>query len=114
MRLSDYKGEQAIEILGDIIEPFAHIMADEKIQKMFNEKDKEGKKVVHAPIEYVKVALKNHQKEIIEILATVNGQTYDEYAETVNIFTLPGQILELVNDPQFKDLFTSQRQMPDN
>lgn len=110
MKLSDYKGEQAIDILAEIIEPFANIMADEKIQKMFKEREK----VNHAPIEYVKVALKNHKKEIIQILATVDGKTYEEYAETVNVFTLPGQILELVNDPQFKNLFTSQRQMPDN
>lgn len=107
-KLSDYKGEDAIEVLADIIEPFAIIMADSDIQKMAKEAA-EKKKAVQ-PISYIKVALKNHKHEVLEILARIQDMPVEEYAKTVNVITLPMEILAIVNDEAIKSLFTSHRQ----
>lgn len=107
-KLSDYKGEDAIEVLADIIEPFAIIMADSDIQKMAKEAADKKKSV--QPISYIKVALKNHKHEVLEILARIQDMPVEEYAKTVNVITLPMEILAIVNDEAIKSLFTSHRQ----
>lgn len=102
-KLSDYKGEEAIELMADIIEPLAVILADEAVQKLA----KAGEK---APVKYVKPMLKNHSAEVIEVLARIADEPVEEYNEKVNVFTLPAQLLALVNDPQVRSLFTLQGQ----
>lgn len=105
--LSDLKGEEALDVLADIIEPLAQVFADADIQKL-QKAQKEGKKI--APIEYIKIALKNHKEEVFYILSRVENVPVDEYKETVNIMTLPLQILSVANDPMVKSLFQSQSQ----
>lgn len=111
--LSDYKGEEALDILADIIEPLCMILADAEIQElnklmMAKKKKKDGKYVTK--IDFIKPALKNHKDEVIYILARIEGVTPDEYRDSVNILTLPTQILSVVNDPTIKSLFHSQSQ----
>ena len=52
--------------------------------------------------------IKNHKKEIVEIMARLDGKDPANY--TVNFFTLPMKVLEILNDPGIIDLFTSQGQ----
>lgn len=102
MKLSDYKGEEAIDILVELIEPAAVIMADKEIAQM-------AKGNVPA-VKVVKTAIKNHKKEVIEIMAILDGENPEEYAEKINVFSLPVKLLEILNDPLMKDLFMSQGQ----
>ena len=106
--LSDYKGEEALDVLADIIEPLCIVFADKEIQEL-NAKAKKERKII-PPIQYIKPALKNHKEEILSILARIEGVPVEEYKETVNIVTLPIQILSVVNDPNIKSLFQSQSQ----
>lgn len=105
MRLSDFKGEEALEVLGEIIEPLVAIISDEEIQKLV----KGGKKP--APIKFVKPALKNHKKEIIEVLAALNRKPVKEFEQEVNLLNLPVMIVDLINDPEVQNLFRSQGQI---
>lgn len=101
-KLSDYKGEEAIDLLADIMEPLALILADSEIQKLVKSRS--------PYIKYVKVALKNHKKEVIEILAMIEGVPFEEYVKTVTFLTLPTHVMAVINDPQMKSLFTLQGQ----
>lgn len=105
MKLSEYKGEQALDMLADIIEPAAIIMADKEIAAF-------AKSGMPA-IKFVKPIIKNHKKEVIEILAVLNGEDPKRYAEKVNLFTLPKKLLEIINDPDLMSLFSSQGQKMD-
>ena len=69
MRLSDYKGEEALDVLADIIEPMTFILADEEIQKMRKEAAEKKKAVPY--IKFVTPAIRNHKLEIIQILASI-------------------------------------------
>lgn len=101
MRLSDYKGEEALDVLADIIEPLANIITDEEIQKMAKQEN--------TPVlAMVKPAIKNHKKDLIAILARLENQPVEEYEKTMSLFTLPKQVLELLNDPEVQSLFQSQ------
>lgn len=83
MRLSDYKGESVIDLIGDIAEPIGALFKDEEIRKAFS-KDKNGERkgITLA----VKIACKEHKQDVIQILSTINGQTVEEYQPTFNEF----------------------------
>lgn len=104
MKLSDFRGEEALDVLADIFEPLAFICADEEIQKL-----RETPKPMMA---YIKPILKNRKKEIIQILARLNNQTEEEYREQLSLVTLPMQIMDFINDPEIQKLFFSQSQNP--
>lgn len=108
MRLSDFKGEEALDVLADIIEPLTFILADEDIQKM--RKEAAEKKVPVPYIKFVTPAIKNHKPEIIQILARLQRQTVEEYTADLTLATLPMQVLEFINDPEIQKFFTSQSQ----
>ena len=101
MKLSEYQGEAALDILADLIEPAGEIMSDKEIGEVFKENR----------FRAIGLAIKNHKKAVIQILATMDGVPADEYK--CNVFTLPVKILELLNDPDIIHLFTYQGQMGD-
>lgn len=103
MRLSDFKGEEAIDVLADIIEPVTAILTGKEMQEL-------SKKENVPPIAYVKPMLKNNKKEVIEILARLDNKSVEEYMKSLSLLTLPKQVLELVNDPELQSLFSSQEQ----
>ena len=100
MKLSDFKGEEALDVLADIIEPLAVILSDKEIRELGKQKS--------APIKYIKPAIKNHKKELIQVLARLENETVEEYEDHLNLITLPAQLLDLFNDPEVQSLFHSQ------
>ena len=101
MKLSEYQGEAALDLLADMIEPAGEIMSDKQIGEVF--KDNRFKAIG--------MAIKNHKKAVMQILATMDGVPVDEYK--CNVLTLPVKILELFNDPDIVQLFTYQGQTGD-
>lgn len=95
-KISAYEGEEALDLLADIIEPASEIFADKEIAANM----RDGKKTAA-----VKAAVKNHKKEIIEILARLDGVSTEEYK--CNIFSLPAALLEILNDKGLLDFFTA-------
>lgn len=98
-RLSEYRGEEALDVLADLIEPAAEIMQDKQLATLFREKNMAAA---------AKVALKNHKKAVLSILARLEDEDPDTYAPSV--FALPLKLLEILNDPELVNLFTSQGQ----
>ena len=101
MKLSEYQGEAALDLLADLIEPAGEIMSDKEIGEVF----KENK------FKAIGLAIKNHKKAVMQILATMDGVPVEEYK--CNVFSLPAKILELLNDPEMIQLFQYQGQTGD-
>lgn len=99
MKLSDLKGEAALDALADIIEPAAEIMTDNHFVKCIRDDNR---------TKAIQLVLRNHKKSIIAILAAINGVKPDEYE--VNLLSLPKTLLEVFNDPEIISLFQSQGQ----
>lgn len=99
MRLSELKGEKALDVLGEIIEPAVRIMQDKKIVTAA----RSGK-----TLEIVKIMCKDHKKDVIVILAALEEQ--DPATYEVGLLTLPAKLLEVLNDPEMQRLFTPQGQ----
>ena len=101
MKLSEYQGEAALDILANLIEPAGEIMSDKEIGDVFKKNR----------FKAIGLAIKNHKKAVMQIMATMDGVPVDEYK--CNVFTLPVKILELLNDSELIRLFTYQGQTGD-
>lgn len=68
MKISEFKGENAIEFIGDIIEPVSKIFSDEIVRGFFS-KNADNKSAI------VKHICKEYATEAIEVLAAMQGIT---------------------------------------
>ena len=102
-KLSEYKDEEALDLLADILSPTVEIMQDEAVQKFFNKGD-ENMTVA----DVVTLVIKTHKKAVMQIMAALEGVPSEEYH--CNIFTLPAQLMQVVNDPDLRAFFALQGQ----
>lgn len=100
MRLSDYENEEALDLLADLIDPAARIMADKKVEAMV--KSKKPALLIASHI------LKKHKKESIEIVSALHREDPGKYRFTA--ISLLNDLLDILNDEQVIGLFTSQGQ----
>ena len=96
MKLSEYENEDALELVGDILEPLAEILGDEEIAKAFK---------TMPTIKIASLCLKKHAKNVVEILARIEGVPVEKYKG--NIVTMTKSILDILNDEAFSDFFPS-------
>ena len=83
-RLSDYQGEEALALWGDLLEPISEILTDAEIQRVV--------KAGSAPIVVAKTILKNHKKEAHEIMLRVDPEPLDGLNIIVRLVNLLAEI----------------------
>lgn len=110
MKLSDVKGERTLEVIADIIDPIANIAESEAAKKLFKKQTvphgQNAKEFALKRIrETVPELLKTNKADILHILAAISGKPYEQYVEEVNILTLAKDLLELLGDNAFMELF---------
>lgn len=98
-KLTEYRNEEAADILADLIETVSTILTDKEIKESFQENK----------IKAVKTALKKYGKEIIDLLAIYEGIPREEYSVSpVQIFS---KTLAIINDKEFMSAFTLSEQI---
>ena len=97
-KLSEYKDEEALEVLGNLIEPATEIILDKEVVAKFKQNKLKG----------IALAIKRHRRAVFCCLAALNGEDEDSY--TCNIVSLPKTILDVINDKDLLDFFGSQGQ----
>ena len=103
MKITEYRGEDAIDLLADILEPVGEIIGDPEVEKIF-----QGFQKSSFNRELIKHVLKNHKRALIEIMARLDNEPVEQYRKKVNIFTLPKKALELLDDEELISFFVSQ------
>lgn len=101
MKLTDYYGEDAIDLLADMLEPITEILTDQRIADAVN--------VGEGRLTIVRKLMKWHKKEILHIMALSEGKDAETYSP--NFFALPVKLIELFSQPEMQMLFSSQEQM---
>lgn len=94
MKLSEYKDEDALDVLADLVEPAAEIFSDKEIKVAAD-----GGNRARA----VAVAIKRHKKAVIAIMAALERKPVEEFH--CNVLTLPIKLIEILNDPDVMALF---------
>lgn len=102
MKLSDFKGEDAVEVLADIMEPATSLLNDTEFKKMV-QSDTTTK------IELVQYVMRQHTDEVLQFYSILNRLP----KETATPIKLTATMLDIFNDKELVSLFTSQAQNED-
>ena len=117
MKLSDIKGDRVFDVIADIIEPVANIAQDKEITLFRRETPPDGMTARAFAVQKIAknapLLLKRHKADISAVLASIKGQTVEEYVSGLNMATLSVDLLELLNDKEFVSFFTSAMQTAD-
>ena len=103
MRLSDYKNEEALDLLADLMEYVAEILSDDATMEVY----KKEKQTV-----FIKYLIKNHKSSIIAMLARIEGTPVEDFE--CDFFSLPSVLLEVFNNKGIQNLFQSQEQIKES
>lgn len=96
MKLSDIKGEEALDVLADIIEPVSTMLGDPEVKKLWES----GK----PKLLLVKYLLKNHKEELLTTMAILDRENPETYEPS--LVDIPKKLLEILNDTEIQSLFT--------
>ena len=110
MRLSDIKGDRAIDVIANLIEPVARIAEDKEAAKLFRrEKLSKGETAMGALLKRIRTSvpllLRNHKGDLVEIMAAIEGVDKAAYAASLTIPKLIADIFGLLNDSELLALF---------
>ena len=103
MKISDIKGEAALDAFADIIDPAMEIMTDPGVSAAYKNPETTRAQLVG-------MIVKGHKKAVITIMAVLDGKDPETYADEINIFTVPAKLMEIINDPEVRSLFHLQGQ----
>ena len=95
-KLSEYKGEEALDLLVEILEPSAEMMADQRVMNMLMSNGRR--------MEGIKLLIKEHKGAVIQIMAALDGVPVDQYE--YSFLTLPLRLVEVLNDKELLSFFT--------
>lgn len=115
MRLSDIKGERALDVIADLIEPICSIAQDEGVKALMKKQALPQDAAPRAFAvdrlrKHVPALIKTHKADVIAILATIEGVTAEEYAQRLTLSKLLCDCVSLLNDTEFIELFISAQQ----
>ena len=79
MKLSEYQGEEALDLLADLIEPAGEIMSDKEIGEVFKENR----------FRAIGLAIKNHKKAANQKIAAKDGVPAE--AHNSKVTTVPAK-----------------------
>lgn len=99
-KLSEYKDEESLDLLADLLEPCTELFSDKALVAVIRKETR---------IKAIQYAIKNHKKEVVEIMAILNGVPAKDFH--YNVFTLPMMVLEVFNDKDLTDFLLQQGKM---
>ena len=102
-KLQDVKGEEALDVLADVLEYAVKLVQNDTIREILNKKG-------FRDVEAIKVLIKEGKHEIIQIMAVIDGKQYNEFLDNLDLLTLPVMLYETFNDEALQAVFTSQVQ----
>jgi hypothetical protein len=110
MKLSDIKGERALDVIGEIIAPVANLAQDEAVKALFvKQKVEEGQTAESMLLDRIKAGvpamIKNHKDDLVTVLAALAGVEKAEYLENMTLKSVISDIFELLTDKDFRDFF---------
>lgn len=97
MKLSDFKGDEAIEVLADIMEPAVAIITDPEIRKMSEDSNR---------WQIAMYMLKEHKDSILDMYEPLTRESREE----ATIPKLARLAMDIVFDKELTSLFSSQSQ----
>lgn len=93
--LTEIKGDDALELIADLLEPATEIMSDKDVKTAYYSKNMASA---------VKTAIKGHKDAVRLILALLGG--YDTETYNPNVTEIVQSAMQILTDKALQDLFT--------
>lgn len=107
MKLSEIKGEKAIEIIADLIEPVAEIASSKEIKNIFPIVPKGEETPEEAALRAIKKEIPNIVKCNSKEVAKIIGILEEEDPEKLSLAQIMKGLSEMISDKAFIQLFSS-------
>jgi hypothetical protein len=101
MKLSEIKGDRALEVIADIMEPISNLVSDPAVKKIFENRKKEP------VIKKLPEVIKSHKPDIYKMLATLEGVNVEEYKKTTSLIKIIQDFTDMIMDESIQQLFIS-------
>ena len=109
MKLSEIKGDRAIEVIAEIMEPISNLVSDPETKKALKNNGKEP------IVKILPKIIKTHKDDIYKMLAILDGVTVAEYIKDVTMVKLLNDFTDVIMDESIQSLFTSAKPVePEN
>lgn len=95
MKISDYKNEDALDLLVDLIDPMTRILSNPEVKQAHDAGVPQA--------ELVKTIIKTNKSDIIFVLATMDGIKVED--ANYNVATIIAKLLSLLNDEELMSFF---------
>lgn len=92
-KLSEIKGEEALDVIAEILVPITAIANDDEVKEGFETN----------VAKCISIMLKKYKAEVMHILAVVDGKKVEDL--DFDILELTGSLVELLNEPAVQSLF---------
>lgn len=99
MKLTEFKGKDAVEVLADIMMPMSNIISDEEFKSLMKTK---GTPIMRV----VAFILKKHTDDVLDMYEPLTNEKREEATPT----KLIQLVLDIANDEELRSLFFSQAQ----
>lgn len=112
MKLSDIRGERALEVVADLIDPICNIAQDEKAAAFFRkEKVPPGMDpktfLLRRVQKTIPPLLNSHRRDVLRILSAIEGSSLSKYESSLTLAKLMKDWVDLMTDSAFFELFLS-------
>lgn len=94
--LSEYKDEECLDVLAEILDPINKICKDNAVKKAYESDD---------TLKLAKAIIKRHKTEVVKILATLDNKKVEDYH--YNFITLMQDVINIIHDEVLLDFFRS-------
>ena len=101
MKLSEIKGDRALEVIADIMEPISNLLSDPETK---NALKNNGQKPI---VKVLPKIIKTHKDDIYKMLAILDGVSVKEYSEQSNMVKIINDFTDVVMDESIQSLFIS-------
>lgn len=92
-KLSEIKGEEALDVIAEILVPITAIANDDEVKEGFETN----------VAKCISIMLKKYKAEVMHILAVVDGKKVEDL--DFDILELTGSLVDLLNEPAVQSLF---------
>lgn len=97
-KILEARGDEALDVLAELLEPVGAIAADPEISKMMQTGGG------GTMLDLARAMLKSHKAEVVQIMAIDDGVSPEKERGMLTALTIPGRLLKLLSVPAVRDL----------
>lgn len=111
MKLTDIKGERAMDVAAELITPIINIASDESAADLFRRRKlPDNMSLKEFALTRLRaglpILLKTHKDDVVTILSLIKGETKEKIIENMTVISLVNDISDMMTDDLLRVFFS--------